>query len=120
MRILAQRCDTNGANCVVYTNRTFPNICALISHNPIFGDTFSKITSPPLKCQPMKAKTFTAQDVPVDLSPLNLWPIEGHRWKAMFYFKESGGGKNKRELGCFDAEATVTESRNRSGPRGRG
>lgn len=119
LRIAAERCDMNGANCVLYSNQTFTNICDTISKNLLFGDTFAKITNPPFMCPPLKAKIYALQDMPVDLSALNLWPIEGYRWKAMFYFMEGGGGKDRRALGCFTGEATVTVSRIR-GSKGRG
>lgn len=88
----------------------------MLTNHPVFGNTFSKMTNPPLKCHPLKPRTIVMSSSPVDISPLNFMPIEGHRWIVNFYFLEANNG---RYLGCFNSEAIVTLSSSR-GARGRG
>ncbi|XP_063702835.1 uncharacterized protein LOC134832660 [Culicoides brevitarsis] len=112
MQIDAQRCDPSGDRCVSFSNNTISNICNFIPNNPIFGDVFAKLTKPPLKCFPIKVGKYISQNTTFDMSPFNMLPTQGFKWKVNFYFYKSG---SRELLGCWHTEAVISQSSSRKG-----
>lgn len=106
MQMDALRCDLTGARCTSFSNNTITKICGFLRHNPIFGDLIIKVTKPPMKCNPMKRGIYVAQNVTLDMSPFEMLPIQGFRWKVTFYFYKSGAISGEL-IGCWYTEASI-------------
>lgn len=112
MSVENNRCSLDMKICEKFMTFNIKEVCKrMVDPMPLYASVFKNI-QPPLKC-PVEAGNYTVLPVEMDVSIMNLMPLDGYIYLTNIKISSAtaNGGKSKKIAWCVTAEIKIEKVR---------